>query len=334
MDTLDASAALARRPLASVMKDPPEPFIHRCVALLAGLMRLLTRPDWRHPERVPATGGAVVVVNHISNADFLGYAHFLAWSGRWPRFMAKAELFEAPVVGWIIRSAGQIRVDRGTSQARAAVLAAQQAVQAGRVVSIYPEGTITADPDGWPMRNRSGAARIALATGCPVVPVGQWGVQELMPGRRPSFPRIWRRPVARVLAGPPVPLEDLRARPLDEAVVQEATERIATALTALVAELRQQVPPPGRWDPGLGRRVLPPAPGADTDPVPPAPGGDTDVVPPAGGADTDPVPPAPDTAAVPPSPGGGAGPAAPRPDDGPLDPHDPAGRGPYQEETA
>lgn len=262
MNTLDASAALARRPLASVMKDPPEPFIHRCVALLGWLMRHLTRPDWRHPERVPATGGAVVVVNHISNADFLGYGHFIAWSGRWPRFMTKAELFEAPVVGRIARAAGQLRVDRGTDRAREAVLTAQRAVQAGQLVSMYPEGTITADPDGWPMRLRSGAARIALATGCPVIPVGQWGVQELMPGRGLSFPRVWRRPVARVLAGPPVELDDLRARPLDEAVVREATERIATALTALVAELRQQVPPTGRWDLELGRRVPPAGPGA------------------------------------------------------------------------
>ncbi|SDE40979.1 lysophospholipid acyltransferase family protein [Auraticoccus monumenti] len=269
MDTLDASAALARRPLASVMRDPPEPFIHRCVAVLGWLMRHLTRPDWRHLERVPATGGGVVVVNHISNADFLSYGHFIAWSGRWPRFMAKAELFDAPVVGRIARSAGQIRVDRGTDRAREAVLAAQRAVQEGRLVSIYPEGTITADPDGWPMRLRSGAARIALATGCPVVPVGQWGVQELMPGRRLTFPRVWRRPVSRVVAGPPVPLDDLRARPLDEEVVREATERIATAITALVAELRQQVPPAGRWDLELGRRVAPSVPGGVTDPAGP-----------------------------------------------------------------
>lgn len=252
MDNLAASAALARRPLASVMRDPPERFIHRCVAVLGWLMRGVTRPDWRHPERIP-DGGAVVVVNHISHADFLSYGQFLAWAGRWPRFLAKAELFDTPVVGSVLRAAHQIRVDRDSDAARAAVVAAQRAVQRGQLVSIYPEGTITPDPDGWPMPARTGAARIALATGCPVVPVGQWGVQELAGGKRPALPRLGRRPVCRVMAGLPVELDDLRERAGDEAAVREASVRITDALTALVAELRQEPPPADRL--GAARRV-------------------------------------------------------------------------------
>ncbi|MVA75646.1 1-acyl-sn-glycerol-3-phosphate acyltransferase [Auraticoccus sp. F435] len=237
--------------------------MHLSVSLLGWVMRRLTRQDWRHPERVPSHGGAVVVVNHISNADFLSYGHFLAWgAGRWPRFMAKASLFDAPLLGRLLRSTGQIRVDRGSDRAGAAVHAATEAVRRGQLVTVYPEGTITADPDGWPMTVRTGAARIALAAGCPVVPVAQWGVQELLPGKRATYPRLWRRPVSRVVAGQPVQLDDLRAGPADEAAVREASRRIADALTGLLAELRQQVPPAGRWDLAAGRR-LPVDPPAD-----------------------------------------------------------------------
>ncbi|WP_157974224.1 lysophospholipid acyltransferase family protein, partial [Desertihabitans aurantiacus] len=241
MSSLDATRARSRLPLGSVLHDPPEPLLHRVIVLLGWLMRRLTRPDWRHADRIPASGGVLVVVNHVSHVDFLGYGHFLTWgAGRWPRFMAKAELFDAPLLGWLLRATAQIRVDRRSDSAAAAVTAAQEAIAAGQAVTIYPEGTITSDPDGWPMPPRSGAARIALASGCPVVPVGQWGVQELMPGKRPGMLRFWRRPVARVVAGPPVSLDDLRGPDPDGARLREASARIHAALLAVVGEVRQQ----------------------------------------------------------------------------------------------
>ena len=103
---------------------------------------------------------------------------------------------------------------------------------------IYPEGTITRDPDLWPMRGKTGAARLAFTTGCPVVPIGQWGAQELMHGRKPSFPRLLPRKTLRVAAGDPVPLDDLRAEPMTADMLDEATARIMDAITVLVAELR------------------------------------------------------------------------------------------------
>ena len=127
--------------------------------------------------------------NHISNADPLAVGQFLAFSGRWPRFLAKASVFRIPVIGRIIAACGQIPVERGSAQSKDALVAAAQALEQGRALVIYPEGTITYDPDLWPMRGKTGAARLALTTGCPVVPIGQWGAQELMPGRKPTLPQ-------------------------------------------------------------------------------------------------------------------------------------------------
>ena len=124
-----------------------------------------------------------------------------------------------------------------------------EAVDQGRAVVIYPEGTITRDPDLWPMAGKTGAARIALRTGCPVVPIGQWGAQELMYGLRIHFPKLLPRKTLRLLVGDPVDLDDLRDEPLSAATLAAATDRIMDAITALVAELRQQPPPPERFVP-------------------------------------------------------------------------------------
>ena len=206
--------------------------------------------------RSSQTGGVVVVANHISNADPLALGQFLAYSGRWPRFLAKASLFKVPVVGGILRACGQLPVERNSTRSGEGLAAAVEAVEQGRAVVIYPEGTISKDPDLWPMVGRTGAARVALRTGCPVIPVGQWGAQELLYGDRLGFPKILPRKTLRMLVGDPVPLDDLRALPLTAAVLDEATTRMMDALVALVAQLRggraaRRAPqPPGTADRG------------------------------------------------------------------------------------
>lgn len=254
---MPVSREIARLPLRQVITEPAEPVLRRTVATLAAILRVLTHQDWRHREKIPATGGVVFVVNHISNFDPLAFGHYLTWAGRWPRFLAKDEIFRVPLLGWVASRSGQIEVRRSSPDAGDAVDAAVEAVRAGKSVSIYPEGTITADPLTWPMTGRTGAARIALLAGCPVIPVGQWGAHEVLPGKKLTWPRLWPRKTMRVLAGDPVPLDDLRTRPLTDEVLDEATDRIIGAITALVADLRQETPPPGRWDLRLGRRVLP-----------------------------------------------------------------------------
>jgi 1-acyl-sn-glycerol-3-phosphate acyltransferase len=237
------------RALAQVNREPGRGTIFGVVTLLNAVVRPLTRRDWRAQEKLPRTGGLIVVANHISNADPIALGQFLAFSGRWPRFLAKASLFRAPGIGHILRACGQIPVQRQSARSADALLAAVEAVHQGRAVVIYPEGTITFDPDLWPMAGKTGAARIALRTGCPVVPVGQWGAQELMYGRERHFPRLLPRKTLRFLVGDPVPLDDLRDQPVTTGTLAAATDRIMTAITALVAELRQSPPPAERFVP-------------------------------------------------------------------------------------
>ncbi|GAB3713569.1 lysophospholipid acyltransferase family protein [Mariniluteicoccus flavus] len=248
---------IAQRRLKDVNHEVVEPVLMTTVVILTRMLRVVTRLDWRHMERVPQTGGVVFVVNHISNFDPLAYGHYISYAGRWPRFLAKEQIFKVPALGWVATNAGQIMVKRGGPDAFKAVEAAVEAVRAGKSVSIYPEGTITADPDGWPMTPKSGAARIALEADVPVIPVGQWGANEVLPGKKLTWPRLFPRKTMRLITGEPVQLDDLRGKPLSGEVLAEASERIMDAITALVSELRDEQPPATRWNIRLGRREDP-----------------------------------------------------------------------------
>lgn len=213
------------------------------------LLRLLFRRDWRGTENLPRTGGVVAVTVHASNLDPLTFGHFIHGNGRVMRFLAKASLFTVPGLGALLRSAGQIPVHRGTGDAADAFRSAVAAVEAGQLVAVFPEGTLTRDPDMWPMRGKTGAARIALATGAPVVPIGQWGAHRVLP-RYSKRPRLLPpRKTVHVWAGPPVDLDDLRGRPVDADVLREATDRIMAALVGIVAEQRGETPPAVLFDP-------------------------------------------------------------------------------------
>lgn len=248
-DAREHDPETALPPLSQVNTEPGGRVIFGVVTLLSGVMTPFTRRDWRDQHKIPARGGVVLVANHISNVDPLALGQFVAFSGRWPRFLAKESLFRIPVVGSVIRACGQLPVRRGTAAAQDALAAAIRAVEEDRAVVVYAEGTITLDPDLWPMRARTGAARIALSTDAPVVPIGQWGAQDVMYGKRIHLPHLLPRKTLRLVAGDPVPLDDLRGQPLTAAVLAEATARIMAAVTALVAELRGEQPPAQVFDP-------------------------------------------------------------------------------------
>jgi 1-acyl-sn-glycerol-3-phosphate acyltransferase len=248
----------APRQLSEVNTEPVEPALARTVWLLNALIRPLTKRHWQDQYKIPKVGGVIFVINHISNADPLAVGQFLAFSGRWPRFLAKSSLFEVPALGWLLRACGQIPVQRRSPAAADALAAAVSAVEAGRAVIVYPEGTITRDPDLWPMAGRTGAARICLQTGCPVIPIGQWGAQEIMYGTKIGFPKLLPRKTLRLKAGDPVVLDDLRGKPVTSAILTEATDRIMDEITALVADLRGGIPPAARYDP-RARLDRPPA---------------------------------------------------------------------------
>ena len=245
----DSPAAGRLPPLAKVNHEPGERALFRTVAVLNAIMVPFTKRDWRGQEKIPQTGGLIFAVNHISNADPLAIGQFIAYSGRWPRFLAKTSLFRLPIIGRVLRACGQIPVERASRAAGDALKAAIRAVEEGRAVTIYPEGTITRDPKLWPMTGKTGVARIALETGCPVIPIGQWGAQEIMYGREIGFPKLLPRTTLLVEAGDPVDLDDLRDQPVTAAVLTEATDRIMDAITALVADIRGEPTAAVRYDP-------------------------------------------------------------------------------------
>lgn len=219
-----------------------------CIWALRIPLLILTRRDWHGAENVPRQGGCVLAPNHISEIDPLAVGHFVAAAGRPPRYLAKASLFSVPVMGPILRRAGQIPVERQSADAAGAFGAAVAEVRAGRAVIVYPEGTITRDPEAWPMVGKTGAARIALATGCPVIPIGQWGAQELLAAYA-ARPHVLPPKRMHVTAGPPVDLSDLYGEAPTAAVLTEATERIMRDITVLVADLRGEPAPAERFDP-------------------------------------------------------------------------------------
>jgi 1-acyl-sn-glycerol-3-phosphate acyltransferase len=199
-------------------------------------------------DRIRREGGLLLVMNHISHLDPPVDAVFVHRHGRVPRFLAKESLFRTPVFKYLIKGAGSIPVARRSVGAAESLHAANEALDAGRLVVIYPEGTITKDPDGWPMRGKTGAARIALATGCPVIPIGQWGVQDLLPAYA-SRPHLFPRKTTAYKVGDPVDLSDLMDKPVTSEVLHEATDRIMAAVTALAEELRGEKAPAVRFDP-------------------------------------------------------------------------------------
>ena len=218
------------------------------VLLLKPLLWTFTRHRWIDGTKLPETGGVVVVANHVSHVDPVTFAHFMWDHGRLPRYLAKAALFDVPVLGWLLRDMGQIPVHRESSDAQQAFSSAVRAVQEGKAVIVYPEGTLTRDPDLWPMTGRTGAARIALETGAPVVPVAHWGAHHLLYPYA-TKPHLFPPTRVQMKVGDPVDLEDLRAQPVSAETIHQATDRIMAAITTLLEDLRGEAAPAERFDP-------------------------------------------------------------------------------------
>jgi 1-acyl-sn-glycerol-3-phosphate acyltransferase len=217
------------------------------VPIVKPVLLATTTHEWIGGENIPESGGFILALNHISHVDPLTAAHIVYDHGRLPRYLAKSGLFRNKSLGFFLKAAGQIPVERLSRNAVGAYDAAVAAVHDGECVVVYPEGTITRDPDGWPMTGKSGAARIALETGCPVIPVGQWGAQQLL-APYAKKPDLFPRKKITMKVGTPVELADLAAQPRTAAVTQQATDRIMAAITALVEEVRGGTAPVERFD--------------------------------------------------------------------------------------
>jgi len=224
---------------------------HLALGVLRPIMMTCTVRDWRGADNLRVGGslepGIVVAANHISWFDPIVLGHYLYDNGRLPRFLAKESVFKAkPLIGRLVTGAGQIPVYRGTADAKNALRAAVEKAEQGECVTIYPEGTVTRESSLWPMAGKTGAVRIALASGAPLIPVAQWGAQDVMAPYTKEF-RLLPRKTMHVWAGPPIDLDDLRGHPLDEAALDEATERLMAAITGMLEQIRAESAPAVRF---------------------------------------------------------------------------------------
>ncbi|TCM41055.1 1-acyl-sn-glycerol-3-phosphate acyltransferase [Kribbella sp. VKM Ac-2568] len=218
------------------------------VAIVKPFMLIWTKQDFRGRENVPRTGGMVFVTNHISHFDPFVLGFYIWECRRIPRLLGKASLFKLPIAGRIITSAGQIPVYRDSAEAADAFRAAVAAVEKGECVGVYPEGTITRDPEGWPMTGKTGAARIALMTGCPVIPIANWGAQEVFASYGSLRIRLLPRKTMRVTAGEPVDLSAFEGKPITNQLLHEATEVIMHRVADELGVLRAEAPPKELFD--------------------------------------------------------------------------------------
>lgn len=233
------------RVLAALRRWPTQFFdVPEGVPKLGGIepqraIQMLARPqlfpwvrfDIEGVDRIPHDGPAILVGNHRSYFDPLAIGFTLARAGRPVRFLGKKEVFDAPVVGQIMRALGGIRVERGSGSDEP-LAAASDALAAGEAVAIMPQGTIPRghaffDPE---LKGRWGAAKLAALTRAPVIPIGLWGTEKVWPrnARTPDVLAVGHPPTVRIRVGPPV---DLKYRSADA-----DTKRIMAALMDLLPE--------------------------------------------------------------------------------------------------
>jgi 1-acyl-sn-glycerol-3-phosphate acyltransferase len=227
------------------------------VSLVLPVLRVWTKRTWSGQANIPPAGGVIIVANHLSQFDPLVIAHYVFDLGRWPQFLAKASIWKVPVLGYLLTRTWQIPVQRGSVEAARSLDSLIEALHRGGSVIIYPEGTTTREPDLWPMRGKTGAARLALITGAPVIPVATDGAQAVLDPRTRKL-SLGRRAPVRVTAGPPVDLSKWQGESPSRAVLDEMTEAMMTDIRDLLAGLRGDTPPP-LYQPAPRRRSGPSA---------------------------------------------------------------------------
>lgn len=221
--------------------------------LLAGialpLVGLIVKFRFHDREKMPQTGAVIITPNHFTNIDPITVGAAVWYLGRLPRFLAKASILRVPVVGWLLRRSGQIPVERGgATRSSESLKAAAEMVSRGRALIVYPEGSLTRDPDMWPMRGKTGAVRLALEHGIPIVPVAHWGTQDVMP-RYSNKISLFPRHTIHIKVGDPVDLSAFVGKPMTNAILAGATAAVMDAITHLLEDLRGEKAPEIRWNP-------------------------------------------------------------------------------------
>jgi len=201
------------------------------------ILNLVGKKIWRGGEKIPKSGPVIVASNHVSYLDVLFLTHFLYRNGRAPRYIGKEGVFKVPVIGKIVLAAGQIPVVREGKDAAKALEHAVKVLKAGHLLGVYPEGTLTRDPHGWPMVAKTGLARLAIMTHTPVIPIAQWGSQIVMPTYEKKIKFFPRTPI-KILVGDPLDLSPWYGKENDPDALVDATAFVMRAITDLLEQLR------------------------------------------------------------------------------------------------
>ena len=226
------------------------PFVMSLVAvILGGLLHILFWVQVIGKEKLPKTGAYILVFNHVTHLDPLAvaYATFFGLK-RGPHFLAKGNLFKIPVFGQILTAAGQVPVYRNGRRNTEPMEAAYRFLDAGHVITIFPEGTLTREPNGWPMRGKTGSVRMAIQAGVPIYAAGQWGSEVVLPTYTKRLrPKPWHK--VRVLIGDQIDLSKFHGRQLTTEQLKDATRIVMTAITKQVEILRDGKAPKMLYDP-------------------------------------------------------------------------------------
>ncbi len=218
-------------------------------SLVVPLLKIISKPTWLGIENIPQSGPMIAMGNHISYVDPLIFAYFLYENGRAVRFMGKASLFRVPVIGWILRNAEQVPIEREVKGSSAnAICQSVALLEAGHCLGIYPEGTLTRDESSWPMVAKTGLARIAVITKVPVIPCAQWGATQILAPYSKRL-KLWPRTKVVMAAGKPLDFSPWYGKDDDHEAMLEATAYAMSAITQLLEEIRGESAPKDIFDP-------------------------------------------------------------------------------------
>ena len=205
------------------------------IAVVGFFSRVLFRLRVEGADRVPSSGSAIVAGNHVSALDGVALALATGSRGRrMTRFLVAAEFFRKLWCGWALRLYRQIPIRRGARD-QGALDVAIETIRGGALAGIFPEGTVNPEPEAGLLRGRKGAARIALGTDAPVVPVGIWGTQARWPKAGLHLRRPWR-PVVAISYGEPIPAKGDAGSAAD---VQAFADVITDAIAAQAERARE-----------------------------------------------------------------------------------------------
>lgn len=221
--------------------------------LLGGALTVVSRQrvakhrGRRRAARALPAGPIIIVSNHASYADGILLALLCRRMGRSVRLLATSGVFRAPVIGWLAGRVGFIQVERGSIQAADALKPAAEALAAGEAIGIFPEGRTTRNPEHWPERAKTGAVRLALQSGAPIVPVAMVGTHRLL-GRgsaiRSILVNVILRPKVLTDVGEPIDVVALAGTTEPTpAEVRALADQVMGRIVELVAELRGEPAP-------------------------------------------------------------------------------------------